>query len=327
MKKAKILVPAMGMMLLSTAAAVSGTMAWFSANRAVEVRTTQFAVEALDGALSVEGAALCGTTADNSTNVPQIGLDTNVKLADASFNHATGKLYTDVADDEGTVTAYEEVGDLALLTGSNTTAWAVNSTTTYYAVAFKLTFTYEFKGDTNARHLFFDEINSSTIASGKQDNSDYTASDKLQTRRGFRIALVAGSEQLVWAPQRSAADTYYKDAEHPSETVLYKYVTGTSLENVGTYDVTKTNAHNLVCSQATNNCLAAATDNPAADTDHTDRPDYLGTLTNVTPGTTNKLEVKCVAWFEGMDPEVVNDATMDKISSSLKFYIRTAHHA
>ena len=39
MKKAKILVPAMGMMLLSTAAAVSGTMAWFSANRSVELPT------------------------------------------------------------------------------------------------------------------------------------------------------------------------------------------------------------------------------------------------------------------------------------------------
>ena len=48
MKKAKILVPAMGMMLLSTAAAVSGTMAWFSANRAVTVNANDYSVEAVD---------------------------------------------------------------------------------------------------------------------------------------------------------------------------------------------------------------------------------------------------------------------------------------
>ena len=37
MKKAKILIPALGMMMLSTAAAVSGTMAWFTASRTVSM--------------------------------------------------------------------------------------------------------------------------------------------------------------------------------------------------------------------------------------------------------------------------------------------------
>ena len=57
---------------------------------------------------------------------------------------------------------------------------------------------------------------------------------------------------------------------------------------------------------------------------HTSRIDYLGTLTNVTPGTTNKLTVTCVAWFEGSDPDTLNESAMDEVSNTLKFYVRTA---
>ena len=41
MKKTKILVPAMGMLLLSTAASVTGTVAWFAANASVEASGMQ----------------------------------------------------------------------------------------------------------------------------------------------------------------------------------------------------------------------------------------------------------------------------------------------
>ena len=37
MKKTKIIIPALGMLLLSTAASVSGTVAWFSMNASVTV--------------------------------------------------------------------------------------------------------------------------------------------------------------------------------------------------------------------------------------------------------------------------------------------------
>ena len=37
-KKSKIIVPALGLILLSTTASISGSVAWFTANRSVEVQ-------------------------------------------------------------------------------------------------------------------------------------------------------------------------------------------------------------------------------------------------------------------------------------------------
>ena len=56
MKKTKILVPAMGMLLLSTAASVTGTVAWFSANNAVTAQGMQLKAKAQDG-LVISNAA------------------------------------------------------------------------------------------------------------------------------------------------------------------------------------------------------------------------------------------------------------------------------
>ena len=42
MKKSKIIVPALGLLLLSTAASVSGTVAWFTANRTYNTTISSF---------------------------------------------------------------------------------------------------------------------------------------------------------------------------------------------------------------------------------------------------------------------------------------------
>ena len=332
MKKTKILIPALGMMMLSTAAAVSGTMAWFTATRSITVSTTDFAVESLDGALTAVSNNLCGTNAPATSaagTTSAVSLATNVKLCDSSFNHANGELFTDVIGNDDVQTGHVKVGDLDDLTGSNTTAWSVNGTTTYYAAAFQITFTYTFKGDTTARHLFFDTNLSSSEA--EKQVGDYGENDHWRTSRGFRIALINDDEndqqQIVWAPQRGSADKYYVDGGAGDTDVTYSYVTGNALDALGTYNVTKdAAAQSLLCSQTTNNKLSTyAGDNPNADTDHTNRFDYLGTITN-TSGS-GLLTIKVVAWFEGTDPEVINKSTMDQVSTTMKFYVRTAHAA
>ena len=51
MKKTKIIIPALGLLVLSTAASVSGTVAWFSMNNTVSATAMQLKVKADDGIL------------------------------------------------------------------------------------------------------------------------------------------------------------------------------------------------------------------------------------------------------------------------------------
>ena len=55
MKKSKIIVPALGILLLSAAASVSGTVAWFTANRTFEMDAGNFSViSGQDGSFTPE---------------------------------------------------------------------------------------------------------------------------------------------------------------------------------------------------------------------------------------------------------------------------------
>ena len=73
MKKSKLIVPAaLAVMLLSTAASVTGTVAWFTANRAVEIGAGKFEVTSTDGSLAVTLADGNCTTADNTAGAQKI---------------------------------------------------------------------------------------------------------------------------------------------------------------------------------------------------------------------------------------------------------------
>ena len=49
MKKSKIIVPALGILVLSTAAAVTGTVAWFTSSNLVSVSGMQLKIDPEDG--------------------------------------------------------------------------------------------------------------------------------------------------------------------------------------------------------------------------------------------------------------------------------------
>lgn len=301
MKKAKILVPAMGMMLLSTAAAVSGTMAWFSANRSVTVSTNDFAIEALDGSLVATAANLVGTTADNdgTPGNPVVSIAENHKLLDASFDEASGeeKLYTDVVNDAGTITGYTNLG--ALPSSADDTAWKAASGNYYYGIAWSVTFTYTFKGDTRSLDLFFD------FAGSTVTNTTGSETSQLHTQKGYRIAMINGNNRVVWAPNRSATEN--------SEAKTYKHVNGTAANATTNY----TNHTDLLLHDTS---LAKAEDGASG---NTARADYLGTITNSSG--TGSVTVKFVCWYEGEDENVVNGATMDAVSTAMGFYVRTAY--
>ena len=68
MKKTKIIVPALGMLLLSTAASVTGTVAWFAMNSSVTATGMQVTAKADGFFLEITGAADSGAYSNTGTS-------------------------------------------------------------------------------------------------------------------------------------------------------------------------------------------------------------------------------------------------------------------
>lgn len=284
MKKTKIIIPAMGMLLLSTAASISGSLAWFTANRSVTIETNSFAVESTEGSLTVAATAGTATTVESGVVYAKVDSE-NIKLTDASYDITADKLYTDIVKDDGTQPSVSS--DYALCPDG----WAVPTASgIYYGASFNLAFTYTFRGDLTNMDLFFD-LNSSVT-----NNQGTGSAEDPHTYNGFRMAFVAaaGGEKFVWAPNRASTDENVN--KHLTTGIAETtYSTG----EIAYSDTPKTLYNDGVAANATT-------------------VNHLGVLTS----TVNTLNVKCVVWYEGTDPDVINDATMDNVAATLKFYVR-----
>ena len=73
MKKTKIIIPALGLLLLSTAASVTGTVAWFAANASVTATGMQVTAKSNSSYLLIGNAASCASS--------KAGLTTTVAAA------------------------------------------------------------------------------------------------------------------------------------------------------------------------------------------------------------------------------------------------------
>ena len=181
LKKSAVVIPALARIAVTAAASVSGTVAWFTANRAVSATAGTFTAYDDNGSLAITAAAGKGTTVvTNSNNVSVLGV-----LTDASFDFAN--VWTDVRDDDGEVpTAFKQVTDASYKTGSTNK----EGKEVYYAVDWTYTITLTSKTKDNV-DLFFDL------------SSTFTGRAAGDTSNGFRIAMVAGEKEeskqkLVW---------------------------------------------------------------------------------------------------------------------------------
>ena len=311
MKKSKIIIPALGMLLLSTAASITGTVAWFTSVQTANADITSFAVRKVGGDLGLtiktaaDGAAYGhGTGRASAADDAAIVLTGDQPaLCDASYDHVTAKK---VYKANSNATVFTALADES--------AWDIegedesgNDMITYYAVSWTLEFTYTFGGDSGDVNLYFDVANA--LLTGTQRVAGEGANASKYTYKGFRIAFVNGSTKtLVWAGGRDNADV--------SDI---KYQTGAGTANVANY--VSPNADNaagtLVTGDRNNIDLPAATIDQTADTS---RADYIGTFSVASP----TLSIKCIAWYEGNDPTVVNGARMDTTNATMAFYTRAA---
>lgn len=308
MKKSKIIVPALAVLLLSTAASVTGTVAWFTANRVFQTSITNFAVTSLDGELDCAFTAGVGTELADSAlvnekdkNNKKIVVSDHYLLADSSLN---GKqLWTNVGDANADATgAYQSI--VADVTDANETALlaATNTYTTpssytekvLWAFTFKMTFGYTYSGDHTPVNLFFDNDSAKSIV--EKTNHD-AAVDGKETYKGFRIAFICGDRTLIWADNQ----------------------TGTNVKQV-----TSTDASAAIATTATSGVIASDTTVPAKPADksasQSSRVDFIGQIPYAASNA--HLDVWVVAWYEGTDPNVISASSKDTVSVSMGFYSR-----
>lgn len=312
MKKSKIIVPALAVLLLSTAASVTGTVAWFTANRVFQTSITNFAVTSLDGELDCAFTAGVGTelAASDEVNVKdknnkKIVVSNHYSLADSSLN---GKqLWTNVGDANADATgAYQSI--VADVTGANETALLATSNAVdptpenptsgdeytekvLWAYTFKITFGYTYTADHTPINVFFDNDSAKSIVT--KTNAD-AAVDGKETYKGFRIAFITDTRTLIWADNQTATNV--------------KQVTSTDASAAIT----------------TGGFIASDTDVPAKPADksasQSSRADFIGQIPYAASNA--HLDVWVVAWYEGTDPNVISASSKDTVTASMGFYSR-----
>ena len=160
LKKSAVVIPALARIAVTAAASVSGTVAWFTANRSVTVNASNFTAQSQNGDLTISlvDNSLLGVTKD--TDAKSVTRNDNSFLTDASFDLTN--LYTKERDDEGTVTGFQNLGEVTVPVDGGTqfnSNWkkdAGSGVTLYYAVSWTWNFTYTFTSDTTDMALYFD---------------------------------------------------------------------------------------------------------------------------------------------------------------------------
>ena len=212
MKKSKIIIPALGILLLSTAASISGTVAWFTASRTFSTQVSEFGVGSIDGELKATVAADIGTKVGSSDNIIELAVgSTKSILTDASYDSSAAKVYTDnalVTEDEtiGGVgfneTSFHLVGTDGTRTSANLKAGTKDSKDYYYAVTWTITLKYQGAATSDNVHMLFDSATSTFTVSSTSTGS----AKHLEVGNGIRFNLEYNSTSKInYAPLRATS--------------------------------------------------------------------------------------------------------------------------
>ncbi len=289
MKKSRIIVPAMAMIAFSTAASIAGSVAWFTASRSATINAGTYAVVKTNADLAVTLSDGVGTTVTNGTtespNLRSVSLGNNV-LTDGSFNHLDGNIFAPKADgDELDTTKTVNVSALNTEEGVAKLVRQTISETkkVYTAVTWGITFECSFPAGEGDYGLFLDTTSSSFAV---------TPAATAVTATGFRVGFYPGT-----APEGSTANKrVYADLQSAANC---KYIAADS--DVHLAGSTYTSSE-LIASDTKAGALPTES-TPRATA--TGRNDCLG-IFKYSSLATVRLSYTVVAWFEGTDPNVVN---------------------
>lgn len=210
MKKSKVIIPALGVLILSTAASVTGTVAWFTANRTATITAGEFAVVNTNDNLAVTLGAGVATAKASDTSIANSG-----SLTDGSFNH----LY--IADNPvlpiiNPNVSKTKVLSAVALSSANTTNLS-RGTNVYTAMTWTMTFTIEFSEAAN-KHLglYLDLSDAETYMHEKVTYASEHTIKPTEAGTYYSDAACTADAQAKESGQTLAAGTYYKAAPEAS---------------------------------------------------------------------------------------------------------------
>jgi len=288
-------------------------VAWFTANRTATINTGAFGVVKTDGTLAVEVTNGVGTVVTNTT----VSRVTDAKIADVSFNPKTHQLYTDKGN--GDVSGYREIGGTTSFstaptggTGTGAHAYKIDDKT-YYAFTWSVTLTYTWGPDKTPLNVFFD-----------YKNSSMSTTSAAETDSGLRIAMAA-TKTVVFAGMQATAGNLkgvYGTAANNFEEYGTTNITGGVFGGYfaqSVYGDSNTASSNATATKTT---YSQALDGDTQSVQIA-RPDFLGTIEQEGEETNSDIVINCIAWYEGTDPNVVNNKSLGEVSSTLAFYATT----
>lgn len=245
MKKTKIIVPALGIIAFATAASITGTVAWFTANNAVSVTGMQFKTQVGNNLLIADNQT--GATFTDSVFATSLTQTRKAKLEPVSSINGVGFYYTTLANDNGSAKAaspfytYSEAASLADTdadktahdasfnarygVASPTTGWAGTVLYGYVDYTFYLKASLATAGDRIIMNECTMKYNNAALeASDKAwrigvfaHEASATTSAGVTTVNTYTTAMAAGDNKTILSP--SGAD-YFTKTEGTEPTVV-----------------------------------------------------------------------------------------------------------
>lgn len=315
MKKSRILAPALAVLSLSTAAAVTGTVAWYFAQSKVTIHSSAVTSFNPEPGLKVTLAADTGTTVSQavSTTSADPAEVSHDLMRDGSVDLENEKFYVAELDRSSTtanpvIDGYREIAKADLQDGT----YKVDATHSYpyyfatiYTAEFELT-----KKLGKDYALYYD--NASLAVAG---------SSSVQECLRIGIRVDATGDYFVIAPFRKANAGAYVNGTAVANVgdygakVLYGYETQLeAVEDPSTHEITGYNAS--VTGNVTTNNLDGLK-NVVDDADKDSYVGYLGVLND-----DDKIAVTVYTWFEGSDAHSrANYVDDNPVQTSLSFTI------
>ena len=316
-KKLGVLVSSLALVAVTAMAGVTGTAAWFTANRVATATASSFTAYAPNSTLKIQATAGQGTRTTDNTDASQATSVSTVTvtdsngvqnyLRDASFDATTGTLYRANVDDSDSSATSATVKSYSVVTDYDTGATAKGSDNKVHKIFYAVSWTYKFfyaNPNTNGSVLFFDL--SSTFDNGNAESTTLSGIEK-----GFRIAFNFGSDYsdyLVWANgdvKTYVSATTYNGGNTPGAYGEYVNAgdTGDLIHFVKTDSTYQKQDDGLKLADAQK------------------KKEYLGEFTT----SATSFDVKCTAWFEGSDTTNVvtgKASQIEAIKANMKFYVR-----
>ena len=295
MKKSRIIIPALAMIAFSVAASITGTVAWFTANRTTTIDAGTYAVVKTTANLT---KTLKGVVGTQKNNEDPDAIIVNGKLTDGSFDHDGSNNYIYAPDPTGakigsrvalaTATG-ESFDESALVRGQTTDSTPKNI---YTAVIWEVTFSMDFGAASGPSiGLFLDLANCSFTANGTAPSTG-----NKDTSKGFRMAFMptnGGNTRVIAGLETAEKSTYVAN-----EPAVNTPLSGTSGVTVEDYD-------SPILIDSAQIAAASALETSYTETAAGNMPEYLGKFT-FAPSTVVSLTYDVVCWYEGTDENIVN---------------------